>query len=224
MSVVAAESRGFIDFYTKSGSTNGAKIAIILNELSLTYRLHKVDKAPKDTEAYRAISPNSHFPVVVDIHPDGFKVSLDQTGAIAQYLINEYDQDHTISFPKRSPEEIEATNWFFFGASRVAPSHDEAVHYKKEAPETIPYSIDRFQNKTLGLFFALEQRLEKTGDYLVGHKFSIADIAQIPFVVAAEEAGINIERFPYLTSWYEKVLSRQGVKKGLSVAGIEFSA
>ena len=53
---------------------------------------------------------------------------------------------------------------------------------------------------------------------------SIADIAQIPFVVAAEEAGINIEIFPALTAWYNRVISRTGVKKGLSVAGIEYSA
>jgi hypothetical protein len=32
MSVVS-ERRGFIDFYNKPGSSNGAKVAIILNEL-----------------------------------------------------------------------------------------------------------------------------------------------------------------------------------------------
>jgi glutathione S-transferase len=53
---------------------------------------------------------------------------------------------------------------------------------------------------------------------------SIADIAQIPFVVAAEEAGVSIEIFPALTTWYNRVISRPGVKRGLSVAGIEFSA
>lgn len=135
-------------------------------------------------------------------------------------------------------------NWFFFGATRVAPAHGEAVHYKKEAPEGERYSVDRYRSRTTGLFFALEQRLKETGDYLVGNKLcvlhirisflgvwdandddsSIADIAQIPFVVAAEEAGISIEIFPALTAWYNRVISRPGVKKGLSVAGIEFSA
>ncbi|EEA25349.1 Glutathione S-transferase 2 [Talaromyces marneffei ATCC 18224] len=226
MSVVA-EPRGFIDFYNKPGSSNGAKIAIILNELELTYRHHEIRSnptSPLDKDTYHAISPKGHFPVVTDIHPNGFKVSLDQTGAIAQYLVNEYDQeDHTISFPRRSAEDIEAMNWFFFGATRVASSHDEAVHYKKDAPENT-YSVDRFRSRTTGLFFALEQRLKETGDYLVGHKFSIADIAQVPFVVAAEEAGISIEIFPALTAWYNRIMSRPGVRKGLLVAGIEFSA
>lgn len=86
-------------------------------------------------------------------------------------MINEYDQDdHSISFPRRSAEEIEAMNWFFFGATRVAPAHEEAVHYKKEAPENGRYSVDRFRSRTTGLFFALEQRLKETGDYLVGNK------------------------------------------------------
>ena len=60
--------------------------------------------------------------------------------------------------------------------------------------------------------------------YANGDYSSIADIAQIPFVVAAEEAGISIEIFPNLTAWYNRVLSRAGVKKGLTVAGIEFLA
>ncbi|EEA25350.1 glutathione-S-transferase theta, GST, putative [Talaromyces marneffei ATCC 18224] len=175
MSVVA-EPRGFIDFYNKPGSSNGAKIAIILNELELTYRHHEIRSnptSPLDKDTYHAISPKGHFPVVTDIHPNGFKVSLDQTGAIAQYLVNEYDQeDHTISFPRRSAEDIEAMNWFFFGATRVASSHDEAVHYKKDAPENT-YSVDRFRSRTTGLFFALEQRLKETGDYLVGHKLCL---------------------------------------------------
>ncbi|GAM42612.1 glutathione S-transferase [Talaromyces pinophilus] len=159
MSVVT-EPRGFIDFYNKPGSSNGAKVAIILNELGLTYRHHEIrpSTSPLDKDTtYHSLSPNGHFPVITDIHPDGFKISLDQTGAIAQYLISEYDRDdHAISFPQRSAVEIEAMNWFFFGATRVAPAHGEAVHYKKEAPEG---------------------------------ESSIADIAQIPFVVAAEEAG-----------------------------------
>lgn len=61
-------------------------------------------------------------------------------------------------------------NWFFFGATRVAPAHGEAVHYKKEAPEGEWYSVERFRSRTTGLFFALEQRLKETGDYLVGNK------------------------------------------------------
>jgi glutathione S-transferase len=179
MSVVS-ERRGFIDFYNKPGSSNGAKVAIILNELGLTYRHHEVHNPTSalDKDTYHAISPNAHFPVITDIHPDGFKVSLDQTGAIAQYLVTEYDQEeHAISFARRSAEDIEATNWFFFGATRVAPSHDEAVHYRKEAPpESSSYSVDRFRSRTTGLFFALEQRLKQTGDYLVGNKLYVTTL------------------------------------------------
>ena len=71
-------------------------------------------------------------------------------------------------------------NWFFFGASRVAPAHGEAVHYtkKQEAPGSEAYSVDRFRSSTVGLFFALEQRLKETGDYLVGHKLCVPSINQ----------------------------------------------
>lgn len=47
------------------------------------------------------------------------------------------------------------------------------VHYKKEAPKGEKYSVERFRSRTTGLFFALEQRLKETGDYLVGNKLYV---------------------------------------------------
>lgn len=66
-------------------------------------------------------------------------------------------------------------NWFFFGAAKVAPAHEEAVHYKQAAPGNERYSVERFRGRTTGLFFALEQRLKETGDYLVGNKLCVFD-------------------------------------------------
>ncbi|KAL1964553.1 hypothetical protein VTN77DRAFT_6850 [Rasamsonia byssochlamydoides] len=217
---VNIEHRGLIDFYTKTGSRNGAKIAIILEELGLQYRLHKIDPSDKafDKEAFLAISPNGHIPALTDVHPNGNKVYLTESGSIVQYLIAQYDNNHRISYAKSSPEEIEVNNWFFFGTSRVGPNHDEAVHFSQEAPQKIPYSIERFSSKTMGLFFILEQHLEKTRrDYLAGSKCTIADIAHVPFIVAADAAGIDIEKFPHLTAWYNRMLRRPAVKKGLAV-------
>jgi glutathione S-transferase len=136
----------------------------------LSYHLHKID-ASFDKNILDAISPNGNLPALTDIHPNGHKAGLNEAGAIAQYLVNTYDRDHRISFPQHTPEEIEVNNWFFFCTSRVGPSHDEAVHFQQEAPQKIPYSIERFQNKTLGLFFTLEQHLEKSRkSYLAGNK------------------------------------------------------
>lgn len=136
----------------------------------MSHRLHKVD-ASFDKNTLREISVNGHLPALTDIHPNGHKVSLNEPGAIAQYLVNTYDQGHRLSFPQHTPEEIEVNNWFFFSTSRVGPSHDEAVHFQQEAPQKIPYSIEHFRNKTIGLFFTLEQHLEKNkSGYLAGKK------------------------------------------------------
>jgi glutathione S-transferase len=87
-----------------------------------------------------------------------------------QYVINRYDQDHRISYPKGSLEDTEINNWLLSGMSpsRVARNYHEA---SQEAPQKIPYSIEHFGNRTFGLFSILDQHLNKTRtDYIAGTK------------------------------------------------------
>lgn len=50
--------------------------------------------------------------------------------------------------------------------------------------------------------------------YLVGEKCTIADIAHWGWVTAAGWAGVDIEEFPHLKAWEERMLERPGVEKG----------
>jgi len=92
-----------------------------------------------------------------------------------QYLVDTYDTDHRISYPKGSPEAIEVNNWLFFHHTGVAPNHRELQHFSQHAPEKIPYSIDRFKNETLRLYLVVEKHLEEAKtDYLVGNKWCVS--------------------------------------------------
>jgi glutathione S-transferase len=44
---------------------------------------------------------------------------------------------------------------------------------------------------------------------------TIADIANIPYVVSAERAGVSIEDFPFLTTWFNRLDANSAVQKGL---------
>jgi len=54
-------------------------------------------------------------------------------------------------------------------------------------------------------------------EYLVGNKCTIADIAHWGWVAAAGWAGVDIEQFPALNAWEERMLARPAVEKGRHV-------
>lgn len=135
-----------------------------------------------------------------------------------QYLVEQYDTNNLISYPKGTRESYEVNNWLFFMNAGVGPMQGQANHFYRYAPEKIPYGINRYQNETRRLYKVLDTHLAQSkSGYLVGDRCTIADIAHWGWVTAAGWAGVDIEEFPNLKAWDERVLERPGVEKGRHV-------
>lgn len=135
-----------------------------------------------------------------------------------QYLVEQYDKDHLISYPQGSRESYEVNNWLFFLNAGVGPMQGQANHFFRYAAEKIDYGINRYQNETRRLYRVLDEQLSKsTSGYLVGTKCTIADIAHWGWVAGAGFAGVDINEFPNLKAWEERMLARPGVEKGRHV-------
>lgn len=94
----------------------------------------------------------------------------------------------------------------------------QANHFSRYAPEKIEYGINRYQNETRRLYGVLEKHLtDSKADYLVGNKCTIADIAHWGWITAAGWAGVDLDEFPNLKAWDERMLARPGVEKGRHV-------
>ncbi|KAL9626109.1 MAG: hypothetical protein Q9204_007573 [Flavoplaca sp. TL-2023a] len=145
-------------------------------------------------------------------------IRLFESGSIMQYLVEQYDTEHTISYPKGSRESYEVNNWLFFLNAGVGPMQGQANHFFRYAPEKVQYGIDRYQNETRRLYRVLNKHLEAANtEYLVGNKCTIADIAHWGWIAAAGWAGVDIDEFPVLKAWDERMLGRPGVEKGRHV-------
>jgi glutathione S-transferase len=94
----------------------------------------------------------------------------------------------------------------------------QANHFFRYAPEKISYGIKRYQNETKRLYSVLETRLQDR-TYLVGEKYSVADISTFTWVRWAPWAGIELSEFPKLEKWAQRIEEREAVKKGLRVPG-----
>lgn len=84
---------------------------------------------------------------------------------------------------------------------------DTANHFYRYAPTKIDYAITRYQTESKRLYRVLNDRLaaqDKAGKglWLVGGKYTIADLCCFSWVNWAEWAGIPKEPFPEVQKWY----------------------
>lgn len=94
-------------------SPNGYKIAITLEELGLSYDLFHVDVPARQHKEpwFLAINPNGRIPALTDVLDDGTPIKLFESGSIQQYLVDRYDTDHKISYPRGTKEYYETASW-----------------------------------------------------------------------------------------------------------------
>ncbi|KAF2183244.1 glutathione S-transferase [Zopfia rhizophila CBS 207.26] len=208
-----------ITLYTTQ-TPNGIKISITLEELGIPYKVQKIDIS-KNTQKepwYLSINPNGRIPAITDTFTDGQTINLFESGSIMQYLVSRYDKDYKISYPPGTREYYEMNNWLFFQNAGVGPMQGQANHFTRYASEQIEYGINRYQNETRRLYGILDKHLSTNKiPYLTGEKCTIADIAHWGWVASAGWAGIDIDEFPTLKAWEDRMLARPGVEKGRHV-------
>ena len=101
-----------ITFYT-AFSPNGHKVAITLEELGLKYNMVHVNLPAIEHKQpwFLDINPNGRIPALIDTLPDGTSIKLFESGSIQQYLVDVYDPDFKISYPRGTKEFYETNNW-----------------------------------------------------------------------------------------------------------------
>ncbi|OOQ81558.1 Disulfide-bond oxidoreductase YfcG [Penicillium brasilianum] len=208
-----------ITLYTTQ-TPNGIKISIALEELGLPYKVEKIDisKNTQKEDWFLEINPNGRIPALTDTFSDGQTIRLFESGSILQYLAEQYDTEYKISYPKGTREYYETNNWLFFQNAGVGPMQGQANHFVRYAPERIEYGVNRYLNETRRLYGVLDKHLatSKSG-YLVGDHVTIADISHWGWVAAAGWAGVNIDEFPHVKAWEERMAARPALEKGRHV-------
>lgn len=57
------------------------------------------------------INPNGRIPAITDKLPDGRQIRVFESGAVLEYLVDRYDKEHKLSYPRDTPEHWEVTSW-----------------------------------------------------------------------------------------------------------------
>jgi len=198
-----------IDFYTFT-TPNGRKVSIMLEELALPYNVHSIDISKNDqfTPEFIAINPNSKIPAIIDQEAG---ITMFESGAILMYLAEKYGK----FLPTATAEKYEVIQWLMFQMASVGPMFGQLNHFRRYAPEQIPYAIDRYEKETLRLYSVLDRQLADR-EFVCG-EYSIADIAIYPWVAIYEFQGLTLEAHPHLQRWVNTMAARPAVQKGMKV-------
>lgn len=204
-----------IDLYTWP-TPNGHKIHIMLEECRLPYAVHAVDIGAGEqfTPEFLAISPNNKIPALVDSEgPDGKPMALFESGAMLLYLAGKTGR----FLPRSVRGRYQVLQWLMFQIGSVGPMLGQAHHFRMYAPEKIPYAIDRYTREAGRLYGVIDRELERTGAFIAGRQYSIADMAIFPWLRPHANQGVDLAQYPQLRRWYDTVEARPAVQRALTI-------
>ncbi len=193
---------------------NGFKISIMLEELGVPYDVHYVNigKGDQFKPEFLKISPNNRMPAIIDPEgPGGEPISVFESGAILQYLGRKFGQ----FYPTDERARVEVEQWLFWQMGGLGPMAGQAHHFRNYAKEKIEYAIKRYTDECNRLYGVMNKRLADR-EFLAGD-YSIADMASVGWVKSHEGQGQDLNDFPNLKRWYETLLARPAVARGLAV-------
>jgi glutathione S-transferase/GST-like protein len=197
-----------ITLYT-AATPNGYKASIMLEELALPYHLRVLDLGQQEQKQdwYLAINPNGRIPAIVD--HDANDLAVFESGAILIYLAEKTGR----LLPTEPEARSRVIQWLMFQMGGVGPMMGQANVFYRYLPEKIPLAIDRYQGEVRRLFGVLDKRLAQH-EYLADD-YSIADIANWPWVYTHAWSGIALDEFTHLKRWLAQIRTRPAVIRGL---------
>jgi GST-like protein len=200
-----------LKFYYNA-APNPMKVALFLEETGIAYQPVPIDtrKGEQHKPEYLAINPNAKLPAIVD----GEVIVFDST-AILFYLAEKSGKLLPADTPVLRGELL---SWMLFVASGVGPYSGQSVHFRRYAPEPIPYALNRYTFEGARHYGILDTRLARQR-YLVGDTYTIADInawgwARTVPVVLGDNAW---DKFPNLKRLIDEINARPAAARALAL-------
>lgn len=201
-----------ITVYVHGRGPNPKKVTIYLEELGIPYEAIAV-KDPK-SESFTKINPNGRLPAIQDPNTG---ITLWESGAILEYIAEKYDVEQKLSFTSE-PERFYLKQYLHFQMSGQGPYYGQATWYHFLESDDNPGAKLRYKDQVLRVVQVLDKMLEGK-EYLVGDKFTYADLAFIPWnTLITPIEGVYPEwetekNYPNYTAWHARMVARPAVKK-----------
>jgi glutathione S-transferase len=189
--------------YLPSG--NGYKVRLVLRQLALPYELVELDikRGATRTPGFLAKNPNGRIPLL-EIPWQGY---LAESHAIIGYLA---EGSHLV--PVDRLERARMWQWMCFEQYNLEPSIGTARFWIASLGKTEAELGEKLEEKRRNGHAALavlEQGLEER-EFLVGSRYSLADIALYAYTHVAPEGGFALDAYPAIRGWCARVAAQPG--------------
>lgn len=185
-------------------SGNCYKVVLMLHLLEVEYRWHDVDILAGETctPEFLAKNPNGKIPVLeLD---DG--TCLWESNAILNFLA-----EGSPYLPSEPRLRTQVLQWQFFEQYSHEPYVAVArfIQLYQGLPESRRAEHEACLARGYRALAVMEQQLQRT-PFLVGERYSIADIALYAYTHVADEGGFVLDDFPALRAWLARVAAQPG--------------
>jgi glutathione S-transferase len=189
--------------YNSQVSGNCYKVRLLLDQLGLDYERREVDVIDRSNRAQLLGDLNPALRVPTLVLDDGRPLA--ESNAIIFYLAAD-----TPYLPSDRFDLAKVLQWLFFEQYSHEPYIAVARFWLAVAQA--PPSQEELIAKQQGGYRALDamERHLSTTPFLVGERYTIADIALYAYTHVAGEGGFDLSGYPALHAWLARVAAQPG--------------
>lgn len=189
--------------YLPSG--NGYKVRLVLKQLHIDYELIEIDilRGESRTPQFLAKNANGRIPLL-EVADQNY---LSESHAIISFLA-----EGSPLIPRDAFERARMWQWMCFEQYNLEPNIGTARLWVSLLHKTRAELGDKLIEKKKSGYAALDV-LEaglQGREYLVGNRYSLADISLYAYTHVAHQGGFDLAPYPNVRAWCDRVAAQPG--------------
>ncbi|MCG8490345.1 MAG: glutathione S-transferase family protein [Sneathiellales bacterium] len=201
-----------------TGTTRTLRPIWVAEEIGLDYDLVSMGPRTGETKTadYTKLNPKQKIPYLTDC-----QLQLSESIAISQYLIDQYDSEQKLYAAKTVVEKAKYQEWCCYLLAEldetslyVIRRHQDLKEIYGEAPEAVAAAFEYFR-KYLNVTATV-----MTDPFIVGGRFSLADVILTSCLIWAQKYGIDIPAS--LKAYFENIVRREAFQRAIKINKTQF--
>jgi glutathione S-transferase len=188
--------------YDSRVSGNCYKVRLLFAHLGISYERRELSVTDRSNRREVIGDANPALRVPTILLDDGRPLA--ESNAILWYF-----GDGTQYVPADRYERAQVLQWQFFEQYDHEPNIAVARLWRTKGIEFDPAQMKARQAGGTRALEAMERHLSGR-TFLVGERYSLADISLYAYTHVAEEGGFDLERYPAIRAWLVRVASQRG--------------
>ena len=189
-----------LKLYDYLPSGNGYKVRLVLKDLAIPYQLVEMDitRGASRTAEFLAKNANGRIPLL-EVPGRGY---LAESHAIIHFLA-----EGSRLVPADPWARAQMWKWLCFEQYNLEPNIGTArfwLHSMQRTPEDLGAALIDKHAKGREALAVLERDLGE-GPFLLGARYSLADIGLYAYTHVAGEAGIPLDPYPGIQAWIRRI-------------------